>query len=99
MGHFTIDLLDNQQADVNWGTLRKKTTFLNLFKSKKSGTVIKKGYVVKVKSTAGEQKEYRLLKTKEGKWTSEDDEGFHVTSDDAFSAAIKKAIDNYESQH
>ena len=49
--------------------------------------------------TSKDQKEYRLLKTKEGEWTSEDDGGFRVTPDDQISIAIKKAIDNYESQH
>ena len=48
---------------------------------------------------ANEQREYRLLRTKDGNWTSEDDGGFQVTPDDNISAEIKKAIDNYESQH
>ena len=99
MGHFTITLQNNQQGDVRWGTLRKESTLLNLFKGNKSANEIKKGYIVKVASTSSEQKEYRLLKTKEGNWTSEDDGGFQVTPDDQISVAIKKAIDEYESQH
>jgi len=99
MGHFTITLPNDQQGDVRWGTIRKKSIFLNLFKSNKSGDEIKKGYIVNVESTSAEQKEYRLLKTKAGDWTSEDDGGFRVTPDDEISLSIKKAIDNYEDQH
>jgi hypothetical protein len=99
MGHFTITLSNNRQGDVRWGTVRKKSTLLNLFKGEKSGAEIKKGYIVKVNSTSSEEKEYRLLKTKEGNWTSEDDGGFQVTPDDQVCVAIKKAIDDYESQH
>jgi len=99
MGHFTITLPNNQQGDVRWGTVRKKSIFLNLFKDNKSGNEIKKGYIIKVEPTSTEQKEYRLLKTKEGNWTSEDDGGFRVTPDDEISLSIKKAIDDYESQH
>ena len=58
-----------------------------------------KGYIIKIEPTSTEQKEYRLLKTKEGKWTSEDVGGFQVSLDDEISTAIKGAIDNYEGQH
>jgi len=98
MGHFTITLPNNLNGDVRWGTIRKKSTFLNLFKSNKSDSYIKKGYVIKV-GPANEQREYRLLRSKDGNWTSEDDGGFQLTPDDNISAEIKKAIDNYESQH
>jgi hypothetical protein len=64
MGHFTITLPNNQQGDVRWGTLRKKTTLLNLFKAKKPDNEIRKGYIVKVASADSDQKEYRLLKLK-----------------------------------
>lgn len=99
MGHFTITLPNNQQGDVRWGTVRKELISLNFFKGNKSGNQIKKVYIVKVEPTSIEQKEYRLLKTKVGNWTSDDHGGFLVTPDDEISLSIKKAIDNYESQH
>jgi hypothetical protein len=99
MGHFTITLPNNLQADVRCGTIKKKSLFSDLFKTKKLNNEEKKGYIIKIDRTSNEHNEYRLLKTKEGNWTSEDDGGFHVTPDDEISASIKSAIDNYESQH
>jgi len=99
MGHFIITLPNNVQGHVSCGTVKKTSTLLNFLKGKKSGTETKKGYIVKVDSTSSQQKEYRLLKTKEGNWISEDAGGFQITPNDQVSAAIKKAIDDYESQH
>src|SRR6185437_16639769 len=99
MRHFTITLPNNLQGDVRWGTIKKKSLFLDLLKFKKSNSEVKKGYIIRVEPTTTEHKEYRLLKTMEGKWTSEDAGGFQVTSDDEISALIKSAIDHYESQH
>jgi hypothetical protein len=96
MGHFTIHLPNNQQGDVRWGTIKRKTLFSNLFK--KSNSEVKKGYIVKIEPTSDGHNEYRLLKTMDNKWTSEDGGGFQVTPDDEMSASIKSAIDNYESQ-
>ena len=99
MGQFTIALPNNQRGDVRWGTIRKKSLFLDLFKKKRLDNEVKKGYIIKIEPASKNQKEYRFLKTKKGNWTSEDDGGFQVTSDDQISIEIKKAIDNYESQH
>jgi len=99
MGHFKINLPNNQQGDVRFGTIKKKSLFLDLFKSGKSKNEVKKGYIVRIESTPIEHKEYRLLKTNEGKWTYEDVGGFQVTPNDEMSASIKSAIDDYESQH
>jgi hypothetical protein len=99
MGHFTITLPNNQQGDVRWGTVRKELISLNLFRANKSGNKIKKCYIVKVEPASAEPKEYRLLKTKEGDWTFEDDGGFRVTPDNEITLSIKRAIDNYEGQH
>ena len=99
MGHFIINLPDNKQADVRWGTVRKELISLNLFKGNKSRNEIKKGYIVNLEPTSAEQKEYRLLKTKDGNWISGDDGAFRVTPDDEVSLSIKKRIDDYESQH
>ena len=99
MRHFTISLPNNLQGDVRWGTIKKKSLFSDLLKGNRSNSEAKKGYIVRVEPTATEHKEYRLLKTMDGKWTSEDVGGFQVTSEDEISASIKSAIDNYESQH
>lgn len=99
MGHFTITLPNNLQGDVRWGTIKKKSLFLDLFRIKKSNNEVKKGYIIRIEPTPPQHKEYRLLKTKEGKWTSEDGGGFRVTPDDEISASIKSAIDNYEIHH
>lgn len=99
MGHFTINLPNNLQGDVRFGTIKKKSLFLDLFKTKKSNDDIKKGYIIKIGPTSTEHNEYRLLKTKEGKWTSEEVGGFQVSPDDEICVSIKNAIDDYESQH
>jgi hypothetical protein len=99
MGHFTIALPNNQQGDVRWGTIRRKSLFIGLFRNSKLNNEVKKGYIVNIEPASKGQKEYRLLKTNEGEWLSEDDGGFRVTPDDQISVAIKKAIDNYERQH
>ena len=99
MGHFTITLPNNLHGDVRWGAIRKKSLLLDLFKSKKLENDIKKGYIVNIEPTSDEHKEYRLLKTMEGTWSSESDGGFQVTPDDEISTSIKNAIDSYESQH
>jgi hypothetical protein len=99
MGHFTITLPNNLQGEVRFGTIKKKSLFLDLFKSEKLNNEVKKGYIIKIAPTSAEHNEYRLLKNNKGKWTSEDDGGFQVTPDDELSALIKSAIDNYESQH
>lgn len=96
MGHFTIQLPGNRQGDVRWGTIKKSSLFSNLFK--KSNTETKKGYIVKIDPASPGHKEYRLLKTSDGKWTSEDSVGFLVTPDNEMTASIKTAIDNYESE-
>ena len=99
MGHFTINLPNNQHGDVRYGTIKKMSLFFGLFKSKKSNNEVKKGYIVRIDPTSTKHNEYRLLKTKQGKWTSEDDGGFQVTPDDEISVLIRSAIDNYESKH
>lgn len=99
MGHFTIALPNNQQGDVRWGTIRKKSPVLDLFRKNRSNHEVKKGYIVKIESASKDGKEYRLLKTAEGQWTFEDDGGFGVTRDEPTILAIKAAIDNFERQY
>ena len=98
MGQFTIVLPNNLHGNVRWGTIRKKHSFLEFFNRKKSGNEVKKGYIIKIETAFKEQKEYRLLKDKEGNWASEDDGGFQVTPNDPITGEIKKAIDDYENQ-
>jgi hypothetical protein len=98
MAHFTIILPNNLQGDVRSGTIRKKSLLSDLFKNRKLNNEVKKGYIIKIGAPA-ESIEYRLLKTKEGKWTSVDNPGFQVTPDDEITASIKDAIDNYEIPH
>lgn len=99
MGHFTIILPNKQEGDVRWGIIRKKISFLNLFQKNKIKDEVRKGYIVRIGSAKVGQNIYRLLKTKEGQWTSENITGFPVTSDNEESRAIKKAIDQFESTH
>lgn len=99
MGHFIINLPGNQRGDVRWGTIRKMPLFSHFLKSKKSNIGIKKGYIVTIDATGTEPKEYRLLKTGDGNWTSESDGGFQCTPGDEMSTSIKTAIDIYESGH
>ena len=40
--------------------------------------------------------EYRLLKTKEGKWLNSGEDKWLCEGDAAFNSAIKKAIDEHE---
>ena len=99
MGQFTITLPDNLQGNVRWGTIRKMSLFLGLFKKNNLHNSVKTGYIVNIEPATTNAIEYRLIKTKEGDWTSQDDGGFQVTPDDQISVAIKKAIDNYERLH
>jgi hypothetical protein len=99
MGHFTIILPNNREGDVRWGTVRKKMSFMNLFQKNKIKDEVRKGYIVRIESVKTGQKTYRLLKTKEGQWISENIPGFSVAYDNEESQAIKKAIDEFESRH
>jgi hypothetical protein len=69
MGHFTINLPENKQGDVRWGTVSKQK--FSLFHKSKSES--KKGYIVNV-SDANNKIEYRLFKFQIGEW-SKDPEG------------------------
>jgi len=97
MGYFTITLPNDLQGEVRWGLIKRKSLFLGLFKVWQASNEVKKGYIVTIKPAATGRNEYRLLKNKEGRWTSED-VGFHVTPDDEIVASIKHAIDRYENQ-
>jgi len=92
MGHFTITLLNNSQWDVRFGYVFKKTLLFHFFKKNKLHNDKRKGYVVMNKS---DQKEYRLLKTSDGKWSETEEAGFNIYNDETV-MSIKEAIDDFE---
>ena len=48
MGQFTITLPDNLQGNVRWGTIRKMSLFLGLFKKNNLHNSVKTGYIVNI---------------------------------------------------
>ena len=92
MGHFTIRLPNNRLGDVRWGKVRKiALPFGWLFKNDKDA---KTGYVIKVSEGLGNESEYRLFKTKDGRWFHDPD-GMRPVEDEA-AIAIKQAIEHQE---
>ena len=51
MRHFTISLPNNLHGDVRWGTIKRKSLFLDLLKGKKLNSEAKKGYIIRVEPT------------------------------------------------
>jgi hypothetical protein len=100
MGYFMVSLSSGQQAEVRWGKVKKKQVLniVSLFKKKGITTEERIGYIVKVQPGTPDQKEYRLLKTKEGEWLTKEDSGF-LPACDELSMALEKAIDEYEKSH
>ena len=89
MGYFTIDLPDAGKAEVRTGRIiRKSLNIFHLFRRKE----VRVGYLVNM----GGRECYRLLRTKEGQWLKEGNEGFQPTEEDETSIALKKAIEAYE---
>ena len=94
MGHFTINLTDGRLADVRYGTVKKKSSILSLFLKNKEKNETKTGYIVRFGDDKVTQKEYRLFKSIEGKW-SQDVEGHRELDNELLS--IRNAIDAKES--
>lgn len=92
MGHFTIHLPDTSEWDVRSGDVFKKEMAFGIFKKKKRRDGIRKGYVIINKSN---QKQYRFLKTSEGRWADIDEAGFEAGNDET-GILIKKGIDEFE---
>lgn len=92
MGHFIITLPGNSKWDVRFGYVKRKVLFINLFRKNKLHSDTKKGYIVVNKQ---EQKEYRLLKTLDGKWLDKEEAGFQAGNDE-IGIFIKGAIDEFE---
>jgi hypothetical protein len=92
MGHFTINLPDNRRGDVRWGKVRRlKLPFQWLFRKNSDE---KTGYIIKVSPAIGNQSEYRLFKTKDGKWFHDPDGRTPV--EEVAAVAIKQAIEQQD---
>ena len=96
MAQFIIDLPYNRQGNVKTGVMRKEKSFADIFFPwKKINREEKLAYIVLVEP-GYDINEYRLLKTKEGKWLEDGEDKWLREGESTFSLAIKKAIDDYE---
>jgi len=96
MAQYFITLPNNRQGNVKTGIRKKdKKSFMDLFSSRKLNKEEKTAYIVEVKPVY-DISEYRLLKTKEGKWLNDGEDRWLRHGEDAFNSAIKKAIDDHE---
>jgi hypothetical protein len=110
MGYYVIRLSSGEQADVRWGMIFSKRLSLNPFRKRKPIDP-KRGYIVRVGGSgeipagAGEAasgsgyREYRLLRSLDGRWLDEGDKGFPPAQKDATTLELKAAILQYENQH
>ena len=99
MAQFFIDLPNNRQGNVRTGIQRKEQkSFLHLLMPwKKLNKEEKLAYIIEV-IPADDIKEYRLLKTKDGKWLQEGEDKWLREGYGNLNLLIKKAIDEYESK-
>jgi len=97
MAQYFITLPNNRQGNVKTGIRKKdKKSFMDLFfSSKKLNKEEKIAYIVEVEPVY-DINEYRLLKTKEGKWLNDGEDKWLRHGEAAFNSAIKKAIDDHE---
>jgi hypothetical protein len=94
MGHFIIDLLENNRADVRFGTVYKNQ--FSFFRRRKISQpeYPKKGYIVRLLDSEAKI-QYQLFKSKDGVW-SKDPEG-KMPLDNHTLIQIKNAIIKKES--
>jgi len=97
MAQYFITLPNNRQGNVKTGIRKKdKKSFMDLFfSSRKLNKEEKIAYIVEVEPVY-DINEYRLLKTKEGKWLNDGEDKWLRHGEAAFNSAIKKAIDDHE---
>ena len=97
MAQFFISLPNNRQGNVRTGIKRKEEkTLLHLFMPwKKLNKEEKLAYLIEV-TPFDDIKEYRLLKTKDGRWLEPGEDKWLREGEDTINLAIKKAIDDYE---
>ena len=99
MAQFFIELPNNRQGNVRTGIKHKKKKSLLhvLMPWKKQNSEEKLAYIVEV-NPVDDIREYRLLKTKDGKWLQEGEDKWLCEGDGKLNILIKKAIDEYESR-
>ena len=99
MAQFFIELPNNRQGNVRTGIQRKKQkSFLDVLAPwKKFIKEEKLAYIVEV-NPVDDIREYRLLKTKDGKWLQEGEDKWLCEGDGKLNLLIKKAIDEHESR-
>ena len=97
MAQFFISLPNNRQGNVKTGIMRKTTkSFADfLLPWKKFNREEKIAYIVQVEPV-DDINEYRLLKTKEGKWLEKGEDKWLREGEGTINLTIKKAIDDYE---
>ena len=99
MAQFFIELPNNRQGNVRTGIKRKEQkSFLHVLAPwKKLNKEEKLAYIVEV-NPADDIREYRLLKTKDGKWLQQGEDKWLCEGDGKLNLLIKKAIDEHESR-
>jgi hypothetical protein len=97
MAQFFISLPNNRQGNVRTGVKKiEKKSFLHLFMPwKKSDKEEKLAYIVEV-TPMYDLHEYRLLKTKDGRWLRTGDDKWLREGEGTLNTDIKNAIDAYE---
>ena len=100
MAQYFITLPHNRQGNVKTGIRKKdKKSFMDLFfPSKKLNKEEKIAYIVEVEPVY-DLREYRLLKTKDGKWLNDGEDKWLCMGEAKFNSAIKQAIDDYETMN
>ena len=97
MAQFFISLPNNRQGNVRTGVQRvaKKSFLQALFTRKNVNKEEKQAYIVEVTPMYDIQ-EYRLLKTKDGRWLDAGDDKWLREGEGTINIDIKTAIDEYE---
>ena len=97
MAQFFISLPNNRQGNVRTGIKRvEKKNLLRLFLPwKKVDKEEKLAYIVEV-TPMYDIHEYRLLKTKDGRWLATGDDKWLREGEGTINTDIKNAIDKYE---
>ena len=97
MAQYFITLPNNRKGNVKTGIRKKdKKSFMDIFfSSKKLNKEEKIAYIIEV-DPVYDINEYRLLKTKDGKWLNDGEDKWLRHGEATFNSAIKKAIDDHE---
>lgn len=97
MAQYFIELPNDRHGNVKTGIRKKdKKRFIDFFlPSKNLNKEEKIAYIVEVEPVY-DIREYRLLKTKEGRWLNDGEDKWLCHGTPAFNTAIKKAIDEHE---